>query len=143
VYDGDILYVRLSGSDAGVRAARFKLGGDSLEKNETFWKELREQQISFFRNDTPLWRLSVPPATAPIDLPGKWLLDWGGAQRWLKTDSSAQDIRNEVGSAGGLAMPCHAIEMKKTQNVELSKSAQALQRNLKLSFDPANILNTA
>ncbi len=138
---GETLYIRLSGSAAGVRAARTKLGGELLEKGATFWEELREHQQSYFKTDTPLWRLSVPPAAAPIDLPGQWLLDWGGAQRWLVTDTSAGSIHRMAESAGGTASLFRTSQPSATRNSELPEPARTLHENIKQSLDPAGILN--
>ena len=138
---GDTLYIRLSGSEAGVRAARTKLGGEPLTKGVAFWEALREHQRSFFSTETPLWRLSVPPASAPINLPGKWLLDWGGAQRWLLTDALAENIHRMAESAGGYATLFRTSQASATRNSELPESARTLHKNIKQSLDPAGILN--
>jgi len=140
-HSGDTLYIRLSGAAAGVRAARTKLGGELLEKGTTFWEELREHQRSYFKTDTPLWRLSVPPAAAPIDLPGKWLLDWGGAQRWLLTDTSAGNIHRKAESAGGTAILFSTSQAGATRNPEQPAPARLLHQNIKQSLDPVGILN--
>lgn len=138
---GDTLYIRLSGTDSGVRAARSKLGGEPLAKGVAFWEELREHQRSFFKTETPLWRLSVPSATAPIDLPGKWLLDWGGAQRWLLTDSAAENIQHMAESVGGYATLFRTSQASSTRNAEWPEPVRILQKNIKQSMDPAAIFN--
>jgi glycolate oxidase FAD binding subunit len=140
-FSGDTLYIRLSGSAAGVRAAHTKLGGELLEKGATFWEELREHQQSYFRTGAPLWRLSVPPAAAPIDFPGKWLLDWGGAQRWLLTDTAAENIHRMAESAGGYATLFRTSQASAARNSELPEPARILHKNIKHSMDPAGILN--
>ena len=138
---GDTLYIRLSGSEAGVRAARTKLGGEPLAKGVAFWEALREHQRSFFRTETPLWRLSVPPASVPINLPGKWLLDWGGAQRWLLTDTSAENIHRMAESTGGTATLFRTSQANSTRNSVLPEPVRILHKNIKQSLDPASILN--
>ena len=75
---GNTLYVRMSGAGTALQAARARLGGEVIEKGEALWHDLREQRLPFFDGATPLWRLSVPPATPPMGLPGQWLVDWGG-----------------------------------------------------------------
>jgi glycolate oxidase FAD binding subunit len=140
-HSGETLYIRLSGSEAGVRAARTKLGGEPLAKGVAFWEELREHQRSFFKTETPLWRLSVPPASAPINLPGKWLLDWSGAQRWLVTDASAGNIHRVAESAGGYATLFRTSQAGAARNSDLPEPALILQKNIKQSMDPAGILN--
>ena len=140
-HSGETLYIRLSGSEAGVRAARTKLGGEPLARGVAFWEELREHQRSFFKTETPLWRLSVPPASAPIDLPGKWLLDWGGAQRWLVTDASAESIHGMAESASGYATLFRTSEASVTRGTALLGPVRTLQKNIKQSLDPVGILN--
>ena len=137
------LYIRLSGTEPGVRAASTKLGGAVVENGDGFWRELREHQRNFFQNDIPLWRLSVPPATAPINLPGKWLIDWGGAQRWLKSDTAATNVQQHAEQAGGYA----ALFRHGTRNGAtfhpLPAQLVTLHQNLKRAFDPDGIINRA
>ena len=84
--EGDRLYVRLSGTASALAEARAIIGGEALENADVFWLEVREQRHPFFAGETPLWRISVPPA-APLDLPGEHVIEWGGAsrQRWTRT----------------------------------------------------------
>jgi glycolate oxidase FAD binding subunit len=135
-HSGGTLYVRLSGSMTGVDAARTRLGGERLEKGAAFWQELREHRRAFFQTDTPLWRLSVPPATPPLDLPGKWLLDWGGAQRWLVSGAPADVIHRAAAAAGGYAM-----RYRPAAFAPLDRARAMLHRQLKAAFDPAGIFN--
>ncbi len=138
---GDTLYIRLSGSELGVRAAHTKLGGVIIDKGDEFWREIKEHQHGFFQDDTPLWRLSVPPATAPMNLPGKWLIDWGGAQRWLKSDAPAADLQQQAEKVGG-----HATLFRRGKNNgatfhPLPAKLAALHQNLKRAFDPDGMMN--
>ncbi len=138
-HDGDTLYIRLSGSEAAVRAAHGRLGGEPLEKSATFWEELREHRRAFFQNDKPLWRLSVPAATPPIKLPGKWLLDWGGAQRWLKSESTAADIVPAAQTHGGLARRYR----HDPASTPLPAALRTLNAAVRTAMDPHRILNPA
>lgn len=139
-YSGETLYLRLSGSATGVQAAHAKLGG-VIAKNVNFWIELREQRLLFFEEETPLWRLSVPAATPPLDISGKWLLDWGGAQRWLKSNEPAQEIQHKAQSVGGYAMLFRGSQSNTRDNALLSKPAKLLQERIKHALDPVGILN--
>ena len=139
-YSGEALSIRLSGSATGVQAAHAKLGG-VIAKSANFWQELREQQLLFFQDQTPLWRLLIPAATPPLRIPGKWLLDWGGAQRWLKSDASALEIRSQAQSVDGYATLFRGSQSNTRYKPELSAPARLLQERIKHALDPAGILN--
>ena len=85
-----VLTLHLSGAQAAVASACRKLGGELLAAAAAteFWQGLREQSAEFFAGDAPLWRMSVPSVAAPLELPGEQLLEWGGAQRWLRDRKS-------------------------------------------------------
>lgn len=138
---GDTLYIRMSGAATALRAARARLGGAAVEAAEALWQDLREHRRRFFDGDVPLWRLSVPPATPPLNLPGKWLTDWGGAQRWLKTDAPAADIRHAAATAGGQAQLFRGGDRTSGVFHPLPPTLHALHRRLKQAFDPQRILN--
>lgn len=139
-YAGGILYIRLSGSEAAVRSARATLGGDEIVNTE-LWHDLREHQLGFFQGEIPLWRLSVPPAAPLPPLSGAWLLDWGGAQRWLKTAAPAQQVRDAAETVGGHATLFRGGDRAGEVFHPLATALAQLQRNLKRAFDPAGILN--
>ncbi len=138
---GDTLYMRLSGSANAVKAARVKLGGEIVARSEEFWRKLREHELGFFAGDTPLWRLSLPPACAPLELPGKWLYDWGGAQRWLRSEAPADEIFRTAKQAGGHATLFRGGERGGNVFHPLPPALAALHRRLKQALDPAGILN--
>jgi len=139
---GDTLYIRLSGTDKGVRAAHIKLGGEHDTRGAAFWQELREQQLLFFAGEAPLWRLSVPSAAPLLDLPGNWLFDWGGAQRWLRTSANAIDLQRAAESVGG-----HAKLFRNAGGPNPAHPSNAmasrLARELRRAFDPSAIFNPA
>lgn len=138
--DGERLWVRLSGTHAGVNAAREALGGEEVE-DDTVWTRVREQALPFFQTHQPLWRLSVPPATPVLDLPGTWLTEWGGAQRWLISDAPAATIRAAVATAGGHAILFRGHDGTGSAFHPLPAPLLALHQRLKSAFDPAGILN--
>jgi len=135
------LYIRVAGARIAVQAARARLGGKVIEKGEALWNDLREQRLPFFNGATPLWRLSVPPATPPMNLSGKWLVDWGGAQRWLKSDAPAGDIRRAAEAVGGHATLFRGGARHGEVFHPLPPALHALHRRLKQAFDPQRILN--
>ncbi|MEW5771495.1 MAG: glycolate oxidase subunit GlcE [Pseudomonadota bacterium] len=140
LHDGERLWLRLSGTHAGVNAARDALGGEELA-DTTLWTEARDQRLAFFQTGRPIWRLSLPPATPMPDLPGSWLVEWGGAQRWLISDAPAALIRAAASLAGGHATLCRGHDGTDEVFQPLPAPLMALHRRLKASFDPHGILN--
>ncbi len=141
------LYLRLSGAQAAVRAACDTLGGERLDevKAAACWRGVREQTDAFFsHSDAPLWRLSLPSTTPPLQLPGEQLIEWGGALRWLKTGADAATIRTAAAKAGGHATLFRASdELKAAAGVfqPLPEAMLKIHRGLKAQFDPAGIFN--
>ena len=135
-HDGEALYLRLEGGEGSVQSARQRLGGEALDSR--FWADLREQRLAFFAGPAPLWRLSVPIASAALELPGQQLLDWGGAQRWLKSDAQAQAIRQQVAKVGGHAT-CHAPGA--ASSPPLPAALMRYHRALKQQLDPKGVFN--
>ena len=140
-YRDGMLYVRLSGTPRGVQAAADKLGGDTLDAGETFWEDLREQRLDFFSGETPLWRLSVAPASSELEIDAAWLIDWGGAQRWLRSDLPAGTIRTAAASVGGHATLFRGGDRNAEVFQPLPPALLALHKRIKHTFDPAGILN--
>jgi glycolate oxidase FAD binding subunit len=140
-YDGQRLYLRLSGTAAGVGAARTRIGGEVFPEGAAFWQSLREHTHPFFAGTTPLWRLSVPANTPPLAIPGLWFLDWGGAQRWLKTTEAPASIRRVVNDVGGHATLFRGGDRRGEVFHPLTPGLQRLHCWLKMAFDPRGILN--
>ena len=163
-----VLMVRLSGAEAAVRAALARMGGakgeaesgaavggsagagvDSVRIDDAeaaaFWASLRDQSHSYF-DGSALWRLSVPPAASAIILKGEQLIEWGGAQRWLKVDAApaadvAQDVRRTVAAAGGHATLFRAGDKSAGAFHPLAPAVAKINQRLKQAFDPAGIFN--
>lgn len=133
-----LLWLRLSGVESALKAAAEKIGGDDVSQNQQFWLDLRERKLDFFNLPGSLWRLSLPPASPALNLPGSCLIDWGGAQRWLKTQASIEDVQSVATKLGGHATLYHP---QGAQSTPLSSGLCALHQRLKETFDPKNILN--
>ena len=136
-----LLTLRLSGARAAVAAARGKIGGEEVADGEAFWRGVREQQDGFFSGEAALWRLSLPSTTAPLDLPGGQLIEWGGAQRWLAGDGPAAVVREAAARAGGHATLFRGADKSAGAFQPLPAPLLAIHRKLKRNFDPQGLFN--
>ncbi len=144
-YDGE-LTVRLSGAEPAVRAAHAKLGGDEIVDGTAFWESVREQSHSFFDSGKPLWRLSMISTAPPLSLPGKQMIEWGGALRWWAGETvdgevDADVVRGVAKAAGGHATLFRSHESCVDVFHPLEPAMMAIHRRLKAKFDPMGILN--
>jgi len=135
------LYVRLSGNTAAVKHAADIIGGDAADDANNFWQALRHHQLDFFNDSRPLWRLSLAATTVPLNLAGDTLTDWTGAQRWIKTDESAEVIRALCEEHGGHATLFNPADNSIEAFHPLAAGITKLHQQLKQAFDPAGILN--
>jgi len=138
-YDGQ-LQIRLSGAATEVRRATRHLQAGEVKEDPETWRNLREQQSEFFTGPADLWRLSLPPASGPLDLAGDCLVDWGGAQRWYRTGLPPGEIREKAAMAGG-----HATLFRGRSGSErfhpLPPALQQVQDRIKKAMDPHGIFN--
>lgn len=139
-YDGRHLSVRLSGPETAVRASAQKMGGELLAET-AFWQDLNEQRLDFFNTEMNLWRLAVPPATAALELAGEWFYDWGGGQRWLKSEEPAARIFSVAEQAEGHALLFKGKDLFGDIFQPLSGKLQQLNKQVKQAFDPEAIFN--
>jgi glycolate oxidase FAD binding subunit len=137
-HDGQ-LSVRLSGSDAGVRAAAAKIGGAAIDG--AMWRGIREHADPFFSGALPLWRVSLPSTSAPLELEGAQLIEWGGALRWLRSSADAARIRDVARRLKGHATLFRAPDKAAGCFAPLDPVLERVHRELKSAFDPAGILN--
>jgi glycolate oxidase FAD binding subunit len=139
----DVLLVRLSGTQAALKTAKQKMGGEEVEA-DAVWTGFREQTTDYFASmdaSSSLWRLSVPSYIPPLALHGEQLIDWGGAQRWLKTDIDPLTIRATAEQAGGHATLFKGGDKSVGVFHPLAPTVAKIHRNLKNAFDPAGIFN--
>ena len=142
-----VLALRLSGAQAAVDAAVRSLGaahgGDIMADCARFWAGLREQHHAYFAGSMPLWRLSVPSTAGAIAL-GPQLIEWGGAQRWLRADGDAATagrIRTIVSACGGHATLFRGGDKGAGVFQPLAPAIAKIHERLKAGFDPAHIFN--
>lgn len=136
---GGQLRVRLSGTAEGVAAARGQIGGEELPDGAAFWRALRDWELPFFAGETPLWRVSLPPAAAALDLPGEWLIDWGGAQRWLRCDAAPAEVWAAAAKAHGHAMLMRGGDRRGGVFQPTCAAQATIERRLKAELDPAGV----
>ena len=146
-HDG-VLTVRLSGAEAAVSAALQSLKGEVLAPHDaaTFWLSVREQTHDFFAGAGSLWRLSLPPHASAMILKGRQLIEWGGAQRWLKLDGDAdadgaRHIRQAVAASGGHATLFRGGDKAVGVFHPLAPAVATIHQRLRQAFDPAGIFN--
>jgi glycolate oxidase FAD binding subunit len=140
--DGE-LTVRLSGATSAVRAARAVLGGEEIAEGSSFWKSIREQTHPFFQSGKQLWRLSIKSTTAPLSLPGKQLIEWGGALRWLSINAEMDTdaVQKAAKDAGGHATLFRSRTPAAAVFHPLPPAMMNIHRRLKEKFDPMRIFN--
>ena len=135
------LYLRLSGADSAVRHTASQWGGDQVADDAAFWSGLRDMSLPPFAATEPVWRIACA-ANAPINtsVPPA-VIDWGGAQRWLRGELEETSLRQQVEHTGGTLQLFAGGDRAAEVRGPVSAVSANLQRRLKNSFDPAGILN--
>jgi glycolate oxidase FAD binding subunit len=137
-HDGERLYLRLGGPEGAVAATAKALGGEEMPMG--FWRGVRHMTLPPL-SAPRLWRLSLPPAAAPVGLEGRWFRDWGGGLVWLESEAPADDIRAAAATVGGHATLFRGARPGETVFTPLPAPLLALHRRLKAAFDPAGVFN--
>ncbi len=142
-YDGENLYLRLSGSLAAVAAAASRLGGSEDPEQGAIWQQLRDQRHPAL-SQGPLWRCLLP-VDAPDPWPGRYLVEWGGRQRWLQAALPGPALMARCQELGGHASLFRAgsDELPLPQQYQAQPDPVSLhyQQQIKLAFDPQGIFN--
>ena len=151
--------MRLTGSPGSVAdrctalRAAVDLPSEELHtaRSQALWAEIGEVGSLLPRNESALWRLSVPPASgariaAALGESGEWLMDWGGGRMWVvRRDASAEDaalVRKAVSTAGGHATLIRGPEsLRRAIDAFPMEAPPALLQRTKAAFDPYGILN--
>ena len=137
------LAVRLRGAHAAIASAVQQMGGHVLddERAQRQWTALRDQALPFFRlaPGEALWRASVPDTATPLNL-GPTLVEWHGAQRWIKaTPQDAPRVREAAARAGGHATLFRGGDGVTPVFTPLAAPLARIHAQLKREFDPAGI----
>ena len=137
------LAVRLRGAHAAIASARKVMGGQELEADRATrqWNALRDQSLPFFRlvSGEALWRASVPDTATPLNL-GPTLVEWHGAQRWLRLPpEAAPQVREACARVGGHATLVRGGDGRVPVFTPLTPPMARIQGELKRAFDSAGI----
>lgn len=131
------LWLRLSGANAAVSAARARLGGEEVPDADAFWASLRDQRHEFFAGNGPLWRLSLKSTTPPLAL-GPTLIEWHGALRWVAAALDADRAHDAAKQGGGHATLYRG--QQRTSGIQrLAPAVLALHKRLKQALDPNGV----
>ncbi len=143
------LYLRFEGARNAVHSAVEQLQqefpeSESMRADDNFWHRLREHELDFFDTEETLWRFSVGAARDLLpDVPeDEWLIDWGGAQRWLRGSAYSLDELNASLPVGaGEVSAFRRGDREGEVFPELAAPVKALHTRLKEAFDPDRLLN--
>ncbi|OMH39232.1 glycolate oxidase subunit GlcE [Motiliproteus sp. MSK22-1] len=151
------LYLRLSGTERAVEGTLKLWSGEELHNADQFWQKLREQKLPFFNSKSelkrldesagrlsagePLWRFTVKPSSSEILPAGDWLIDWGGAQRWLRGNYDMQELEILAEAAQG-QVSCYRGGNRQIDTFHRQPEVlQLIQKRLKAAFDPEGLFN--
>jgi glycolate oxidase FAD binding subunit len=138
------LMVRLRGAHAAVIAAHKTMGGAVMDDGQAalLWNALREQTAPFFElaEGEALMRLSVPDTAPPLGL-GPTLIEWHGAQRWLKLPLGAAAQQGVPAGIPGHATLFRGGDKSAGVFTPLAAPLDRITRELKQQFDPQGIFN--
>lgn len=145
------LSVRLRGASAAVESACATLGGERQDAGAAArdWSACRDQRSPFFvTSEHPgmdLWRLSVPPTTAPLGRASDQWVEWHGGQRWMwAAPGDGRLLQSMAAQAGGHASLFRSADGRSRSASDFAPLAPALarvQRELKRRFDPLGIFD--
>ena len=141
------------GAGAAVDAGGAQLGGDAdraRRRRRRSGNGLRDHTDEFFgAADEPsrtrtraLWRLSLPQTAPPLGLAGDELIEWHGAQRWLR-HARCRRRRCATPPPRPAATRRSSAARDKSAGVfaPLAPPLRAIHERLKHAFDPNGILN--
>lgn len=132
-YDGT-LYLRFTGVAAAVEND-LRDFTTTAEIDPKFWQELRDHSTTFFADDAPLWRITLPRGSwyheEDPDQSNASMAEWNGTLLWYKTENAV--IPNLSTS------PHSARSFRNVRHEPAEPSKYSLR--LKHAFDPQQIFN--
>ena len=158
------LTIRLAGAKAAVTSAsqmmQDRLGATVLDDSEAdpFWRNLREQQLPWFKqmpNHHALWRLSLPANCPVLEMPKDCLveiiMEWHGQERWIQgpANQSTANVLQKLAIQHGGHLTCfrslstEAFErFTRLDSNPLTAGLEVVQKRLRHSFDPFGVFTT-
>jgi glycolate oxidase FAD binding subunit len=103
---------------------------------DAFWSSVREQSLPSFQGT--LWRLSLKSTTPPLGLPGRQVIEWNGALRWVATDAPRAQVVGTAQRAGAQAVLFRGGD-RSDGIFELEPKLLAIHQRLKAALDPHGI----
>ena len=143
----DQVFLRLSGSEKLLAHQLKKLikenDASPAKSPDNFWNDIRDHKHQFFgRTEKPLWRLSLPPASEElVQINDNQLIEWGGAQRWVKTNTPANIIHSSANTRQGYATLFQGNIPDTPSFPKLDENLMKLHKQLKHNMDPHGIFN--
>ena len=134
------LYLRCSGSRAAVESRCREMQGKYLDDSADFWTSIREREHAFFSGESPLSRLTAKSA-ASLPVEGSWLIEWGGAQRWLKSTPDLAEHESIAEQMGGQATLWRGGDRSAEVFHSRTEAQKRIHLALKQAFDPDRIFN--
>ena len=155
--DKDLLFVRLRGAAAAVAAAVTRMtrdvSGRQIDNGQAMpdWQACRDHRLPFFVQPSDaapdLWRLSLPQTVPALDLPWAQLLEWHGAQRWLRAPAGAGASLRELaarhsGSATLFVASAAAALESESRFGPLAPALGPIHQRLQAEFDPLGVFDS-
>ena len=161
----DQLFVRLRGAKSAVHSAqavmladvRQNLGliGQIIDPLQAAgdWRACANQSLPFFQQapspEHALWRLSLPPSTAAIELPSPALIEWHGGVRWVWAGAAQfKALRELAHRLGGHATLWRVSRSGDQADYEIGFQSPiepvqaAIGQRLQAQFDPHGVFRT-
>ncbi len=135
------LYLRLAGAKSAVETTAREWQGSVLDHGDGFWEQLGDQRLDFFASDAPLWRFSVKSSSEHVMPNENWLIDWGGAQRWLKGDFNKDELEALAENMGGQVSLYRGGNRDSEVFHTQPEALKLIHQRLKHAFDPNAIFN--
>jgi len=143
----DQAFLRLSGSEDlllhQIKKLKKEMKAEPINESQQFWNDIRDHKHHFFgRTDKPLWRLSLPPASDEItQINDNQFIEWGGAQRWVSTNTPANIIHSTANSRNGYATLFQGNIPETSYFPKLDKNLMKIHQQIKNNMDPLGIFN--